>query len=102
MNIDPMIVFQGHKIEILEMFLSNVDNKLKLSWKVLFENTIYRITFYNISRLRMDNMSIPLDVQGFEIINHSFVGWAPDSNYEIRDFEDDRVHFFCEYFKIDE
>lgn len=99
MNTDQIDIFQGKKVEILEMILSNVDNQLELSWKIYFENANYRITFYNVSRFRMENLSAPLEVHGFEVINHSQNGWETDSQYEIRDFEDDRVHFFCESLK---
>lgn len=102
MNTDQIGVFQGKKVEILEMILKNVDNQLELSWKIYFQNAILRITFYNVSRLRVEKLSPPLEVHGFEIINHSQNGWEKDSTYEIRDFEDDRVNFFCERFEMDE
>ena len=76
------------------MILKNFDSKLELSWKIKFENEVFRITFYNVSRFRMGELSVPLEVHGLEIINHS--QWEKDSRYEIRDFEDDRVKFFCE------
>lgn len=100
MNIGQGEIFQGNKIEILEMILKNTDNQLELSWKIIFGNVVYRITFYNISRFSVGDLSAPLEVHGFEIINHSQNGWGKDSTYEIRDFEDDRVNFFCEYFKV--
>lgn len=83
------------------MILKNVDNQFELSWKLYFNNEIFIITFYNILRFRMENISAPLEVHGFEIINHSQNGWDMDSKYEIRDFEDDCVSFFCEFFKMD-
>jgi hypothetical protein len=102
MNMGQPEVFQGDKIEILEMILKNVDNQLELSWKIYFKNVIFKITFYNVSRLRVGEFSVPLEVHGFEIINHSQNCWEKDSTYEIRDFEDDRINFFCECFKMDE
>lgn len=95
-------IFQGKMIEISEMILSNTDNQLDMSWKIYFENVIYKITFYNVSRLRMENLSAPLQIQDFEIINHSQNGWEADSKYEIRDFEYDSVNFFCERFKVEQ
>ena len=100
-NMERLGFFQGNKIEILEMILKNVDNELELLWKICFENALYWITFYNVSRFRIGDVSTPLEIQGFEIINHSQNGWEKDSTYEIHDFEDDRVNFFCECFKID-
>lgn len=100
MDICQTEVFHG-KIEILEMILKNADNRLELTWKVYFENSIYKITFYNVSRFRVGELTAPLEVHGFEIINHAKNGWEKDSAYEIRDFENDCVNFFCESFKID-
>ena len=94
--------FQGKKVKILEMILTNEDNQLELSCKLCLDDAIYGITFYNVSRLRINNFSKPLEVYGFEVINHSQNGWEKDSKYEICDFEDDRVNFFCEYFEIHE
>lgn len=102
MNMGKVEIFQGNKIEILEMVLKSIDNQLELSWEIYFENEIYRITFSNVLRLRIGEVSAPLDIHGFEIINHSQNGWEKDSTYEIRDFEDNRVNFFCECFKLEE
>lgn len=100
MNIGQTEVFQGKKIEILEMILKNINSHLELSWKIYFENSIFRIIFYNVSRFRVGELSLPLEVHGFEIINHSQDGWEKEFTYEIRDFEDDRVNFFCECIKM--
>ena len=89
-------------MQILEMVLKNVDNQLELSWKIYFENAVCWITFSNVSRFRIGEMSTPLEIHGFKIINYSQNGWEKDSRYEICDFEDDRVNFFCEDFKMDE
>lgn len=102
MNMGKAEIYQGNKIEILEMVLKNVDNQLELSWKIYFENTVCWMTFSNVSRFRIGEVSIPLEIRGFEMISHSQNGWEKDSTYEVRDFEDDRVNFFCECFKIEE
>ena len=49
MNTGKIEVFQGKKIEILEIILKNVDNQLELSWKIFFENAIFSMIFYNVS-----------------------------------------------------
>ena len=102
MNMRKVEIFQGNKIEILEMVLKNVDNELELSWKMCVENAVYWITFSNVSRFRIGEMSTPLEIHGFEIIDHSQNSWEKDSTYEVRDFEDDSVNFFCEHFEVDE
>ena len=100
MNVEKTELFCGKDFEILEMVLTRDEYLLNLSWKVYFENKFFLISFYNVSRFRIGEISIPLAIQGFEIINHSQDGWEKDSTYEIRDFEDDYVHFFCESIKI--
>ena len=95
-------MLQGNKIEILEMVLKNVDGRLELSWKIHFENAVFRMVFSNVSRFRIGEVSTPIEIHGFEIVDHSQDGWEKDSTYEIRDFEDDRINFFCAYFKLDE
>ena len=67
MNMGKVEIFQGNKIEILEMVLKSIDNQLELSWEIYFENEIYRITFSNVSRLRIGEVSAPLDIHGFEM-----------------------------------
>ena len=99
MSTDQTELFQGKKVEILEMILKNVNNQLELSCKINFQDAIFTIIFYNVSRFRIENLSTPLVVHGFEIINHFQNGWDADSKYEIRDFEYDRVHFFCECYE---
>ena len=100
MKIEHKEFFRGNKIEILEMILKNADNQLELSWKIIIENTIHRIMFYNVSRFRIEEMSMPLEIHGFEIIDHTQNGWQRDSAFEIRDFEENRVHFFCEFYNM--
>ena len=84
MNMGQMDIFKGNKIEILEMNLKNIDNQLELLWKIYFENAIFTIKFYNVSRFKVRELSAPLEMQGFEIINHSQNGWEKDSTHEIR------------------
>ena len=94
-------IFQGKMIEISEMILSSIDNQLDMTWKIYFETDTYKITFYNVSQLKTENLSSPLQIQGFEIINHAENGWETDSHYEIRDFENDSINFFCECLNVE-
>ena len=94
-------IFQGKMIEISEMILSNIDNQLDMTWKIYFENDTYKITFYNVSRLKTEDLSAPLQIHGFEIIDNAENGWETDSRYEIRDFENDSINFFCECLNVE-
>ena len=96
MNKEQLEIFQGKKIKILEMNLLSVDNKVELTWEIYFENTICKMKFYNVSRLMIENLSPPLEIHGFKIIDYFQNNWEMDSRYEINDFEDNCVNFFCE------
>lgn len=91
---------QGQKVQILELSLSCIDSQLKLILNVAFNNTICVICFYNVSRVSIQELSMPLEIHGFEIISNKHKGWEQDSNYEIRDFEDGRIRFFCKDFEV--
>ena len=39
--------------------------------------------------------AIPMQICGFEIRDHRADGWDADQRYEISDFEDGALHFFC-------
>lgn len=82
------------------MTLKSADNQLELSWKITAANAVYRMVFFNVSRLRLEEISAPIEIHGFEIIDHSKNGWERDSAFEIRDFEYNRVHFFCECYSM--
>lgn len=88
----------GKKIEITKMLLRHENDQLVVSWELYCDRKAMSITFYHVSRLSLTSISVPIEVQGFEIIDHSHEGWANDSKYEIRDYEDDCIHFFCDDF----
>lgn len=94
------LVFQGNEIELVEMTLIKKNNQLELLWKIVIKGSLILITFHNVSRFRIGELSMPLVIHGLEIINHSKDAWEKDSTYEIRDFENDCVHLFCERFEI--
>ena len=102
MNIKKVEMFQGHKVEVVEMVLECADNKLNLFWKIYMDDAIFNITFFNVSRFRIEEISAPFEIHGFEVISHTQNGWESDSAYEIRDFEDNLISFFCECFTLDE
>lgn len=87
---------QGEKIEIIKMTIFCVNEKIELSLSACCNNDRITMTFYNVSRLHIQNLSVPMEIHGFEIICNKQNGWERDSNYMVRDFEDGRILFFCE------
>lgn len=100
MKINQIEKLQGKKFSILLLTLENINNSINLLLEISFEKTIYKIVFYNVSRLRITDFSRPMEIGGFEIIDNHLNGWSKDSRYEIRDFENDVISFFCENIEI--
>lgn len=99
MGIDEVRTGPSGVLKILEMSISNKKDQLDLRLKFSSEHKVSEILFYNVSRIRITNMSPPFVIYGFEIINHTNDGWEKQLQFEIRDFEDDCIHFFCERYR---
>lgn len=96
MSMDWIKYLQGERIEIFEMILSGKDNKLELTWRISVGNRRIKLFFHNISCFSMNSVSVPFEIDGFEVIDHLQDGWQKDSRYEVHDYEDGKVCFFCE------
>lgn len=86
---------RGKEIEILEMNLTSGDGGLTLMWKMRVDGSLLTAVFRNVSELRFDGLSVPVVIHGFGIVDHTADGWQRESAYEIRDFENGIVGFYC-------
>ena len=100
MKKEILSVIRGKKIQILEFSLFRINDQLELILKIDFNNAILIIRFYNVSDVSIQKLSMPMEIHGFDIIDNKQRGWEKDSRYEIRDFEDASIHFFCENIEI--
>lgn len=100
MSLEMLSIIKGKKIKVLKMELTNFEDRLEFKWDVMFDNICLNIIFYNTSRIKVNGMSIPLEIYGFDVIDHTSKGWDSSSRYEIYDFEDDYISFFCENISI--
>lgn len=96
MNLGQIEKLRGESVSVLLLTLENADNSANLLLKISFEGNIYKILFYNVSRLQITNFSKAMEIGGFEIIDNSPKGWSKDSRYEVCDFESGVISFFCE------
>ena len=100
MNSDALKKIQGQEIEILEFILNRVDYQLELSLKISCNNEIYLFVFYNVSNINMEELSMPLQIAGFEIVSNKELGYDKSVSYRINDFEENKFSFYCENFDI--
>ena len=94
-NTEEIESLRGKEIEILEMNLTSGDGGLTLTWNMRVDGSLLTAVFRNVSELRFDGLSAPVIIHGFEIVDHTADGWQRNSAYEIRDFEDCLVGFYC-------
>ena len=98
-----MDISTKHKVESQYEAILHILSECTEDYIYIYDlnNDFFRITFFNVSRFRVGELMVPVEVHGLEIINHSQKGWEKDFKYEIRDFEDDLICFFCESFMVE-
>lgn len=93
-------ILNGKTVFIEEFSLSNKENSLELLLIIKSLGKKYCAHFYDVSRVSLDDLSFPMQICGFNLISNKKKGWDWSSNYEICDFEDDKIHLFCRNFDL--
>ena len=88
-------IIDGKPIVIDNFHITTVDQRLIFSLDANIEGNLHHIVFHNISSLRIENFSYPMQISGFAVTDNSAKGWQSDVRYEIYDFEDGAIRFFC-------
>ena len=92
----------GKKIYVDSIKITYDKSQLKLFLSASTIEVSFAATFFGVSRVTFENFSFPMEICGFEIISHQGEGWAQDSRFEIRDYEDGKVSFYCQSYDIQE
>ena len=101
MNIEKLNDILGKQIEMSSLILSYDDNnRLVLSLNFDLNGELCNIEFYNVSSLKINEISSPVQVQGLNIIDNKEKGWDSSVRYSVIDYEDDIMSFYCEDFDI--
>ncbi len=87
---------QGQSISVRNLSLTDDDGYRTLILKVNCNGKDGTICFENVCRFSCVFMDSETVVSGFEIIDHSIDGWQSDARYEVRDYEEDSLAFYCE------
>lgn len=87
---------QGKDLQIDSLSLSGVNKQLDISVTGHLENDTFSILFENVSSLSVQELSYPMYLEGFEIIDNSYRGWSDDVRYYVHDLEDDHIRFHCQ------
>ena len=92
----------GKMLLIDNLHVTTVNQRLMLALDAYIEGKVHHIVFHNVSSLRIENVSYPIQISGFAITDNSAKGWQSDVRYEIYDYEDGIIRFFCENITVSE
>lgn len=81
---------------IHQMTLMHKNNQYTLEIIAQGDENNLRIVFDNVSSFFVKQIYTPLSIGGFQVIDRIDMGWSSDVRYQIRDYEDNALGFFCE------
>ena len=90
----PHIVFDSC-VTITHIHLFSDGNQLNAYIVMHDADVDRRMEFREVSSLSVASLSYPMQIWGFQIVDHKEDGWSAPERYEVRDFEDNLIHFFC-------
>ncbi len=90
----------GKRIEIKKLVIENADERLDMHLNVKVDDRSLNLTFYNLNSLRINDISCPFTIEGFEILDNKSKGWESSSRYTVNDYENGDLKFHCESFDI--
>lgn len=82
-------------VEITDFCLHTASGAPVLTLSFCADGKAQTLRFLSISDVTLRFPAIPMQICGFEIRDHRADGWDADQRYEISDFEDGALHFFC-------
>ena len=99
MEKDIMII-QGQEMKIINLNLSIDGYEATLTIKALVNKKNVCVVFHNVSNLTIDELSMPFQITGFQILDNKNKGWDKSIRYTVLDFEQDNIRFYCECYEI--
>ena len=87
---------QGQSISVHSLSLTDDNGYRTLILQVSCNGKDATVCFENVCRFRCSFEDSETVIHGFEIVDHSTDGWQADACYEVRDYEEDSIAFYCE------
>ncbi len=92
----------GKEVLVNRLVLQTEDGSPALLLELTCEGADYKILFEEVTCFTVAFQGYPFLIQGFEILDHSTDGWQADARYEIRDYEDHSIAFYCQNITVTE
>lgn len=100
MNMITFNNLNGQSVEILQLWLNREEADVSLQLTLLLNGEAVSLRCKNIHGLMMDELSYPMQIAGFEIVDNSDKGWEASQRYTVRDYEDGKIGFYCETIEV--
>ena len=84
-----------YDVEITDFQLRNENGTRVLTLSFCADGKARTLRFLSVNDVTLRFSHSPMQICGFEIRDHRADGWDADQRYEISDFEDGALHFFC-------
>ena len=89
-------ILQGKNLQISNISLNCINREISMTIQTDIENKELLILFSNVSFLNLRNISYPMIIECFDIIDNSNRGWDSQVRYHIHDLEDETIDFYCQ------
>ena len=100
MNRISLSELNGQSVEILELTLRREEADVSLLLTLLLNGEAVSLRCENVHGLKVDALSYPLQIAGFEIVDNCEKGWDDSTRYTVRDYEDGILEFHCETISV--
>ena len=92
----------GKEIVVNRLQLSAESEGMNLLLEITCEEKEYRLFFEKVTSFVTSFQGYPFQIFGFEVLDHHSDGWQSEVQYEVRDYEEDSLAFYCKEITVQE
>ncbi len=97
MHTVPLLQNHGQPFEITELSVFQNGKTMAIRMVGRCSDVRQEYLFHNVSGLTVNDLCFPMVLQSFHILDHRPDGWDRSHSFELQDYEDHKIRFFCEY-----
>lgn len=87
-----------NQVMVSHIHIFTREDRLDMSMTIRCSEGRRKFYFKNVSSLAISSITCPIQIAGFQVCDHKEDGWYASERYEVLDYEDGRIHFFCSEF----
>jgi len=91
-----LLEMQENPFEIISMHWGTSQSCAYMNWRIVLLEETYEIHFSGVYDLVLRDVQFPFQIFGFTIDSNTSRGWERAQAFTINDYEDDKIHFYCE------